>query len=175
MFHLLDHVSTGDTSALVEIHTDWERFQSLASEFISPRTQIHTFQDAEEAARNFAASITSTLSMHEITLSELNEELSELYRLLQLIYKLRKLWRETRDPACKTALNWVIKTIRRMTRNKTKERWDTTMCNCEIKPQVIWPTARVLLNGDAPKASKVVHGYSGVKFLPYDKANAITD
>jgi hypothetical protein len=48
LFHMLDHVSTRDISAPVEIHTDWERFQSLASDLISPRTQIHTCEDAEK-------------------------------------------------------------------------------------------------------------------------------
>jgi hypothetical protein len=102
----------------VEIHTEWERFQSLASDPISPETQIHTLEDAEKAARNFATSIASAyrLSTHKITLSELYEELPELELLLQLKHSLRKLRQETRDPAFKMAVNWVIKTIRRMTR-----------------------------------------------------------
>jgi hypothetical protein len=85
LFHKLDHVSTRNISAPVEIQADWERFQSLASDFISPRTQIHTFEDAEEAARNFAASKTSAymLSTDKITLSELNEKLPELDRFLK--------------------------------------------------------------------------------------------
>jgi hypothetical protein len=120
LFHMLDHVSTRDISAPIEIHTDWERFQSLASDLISPTIQIHTFEDAEEAACKFAASIASAyrLSTYEITLSGLNEEVPELDRILQLKHRLRKLWQETRDPACKTAVNWVTKTIRRMTHKK---------------------------------------------------------
>jgi hypothetical protein len=80
LFHMLDHVSIRDISTPVEIHTDWERFQSLASHLISPRIQIHTLTDAEQAARKFAASVASAcrLSTHKITLSELNEELPEL-------------------------------------------------------------------------------------------------
>jgi len=80
--------------------------------------------DAEQTARMFAASIASTyrLSTHKITLSELNEELPELHRLLQLKQRLRKLWQETRDQARKMAVNWVTKTIRRMTSKKTLER-----------------------------------------------------
>jgi hypothetical protein len=31
--------------------------------------------------------------------------------------RLRQLSQETRDPACKTAVNWVTKSVRRMTRN----------------------------------------------------------
>jgi hypothetical protein len=88
---------------------------------------------------NFAASIASAyrLPTHKITLSELNEELPELDRLLQLKHRLRKLWQETRDPACKTAVNWVIKTIRRMTRKKAMERWVTRVENCEVAPRAI--------------------------------------
>jgi len=94
LFHMMDHDSTRDISAPVEIHTDWERFQSLASNLVVPRTQIHSSEDAEGTARKFAASITSAyrLSTHKITLSELNEDLPELDRLLQLKQRLRKLW-----------------------------------------------------------------------------------
>jgi hypothetical protein len=171
LFHMLDHVSTRDISAPVEIHTVWEGFQSLASDLISPRTQIHTYEDAEEAARNFAASIASAyrLSTHKIPLSEPNEELPELDRLLQLKRRLRKLWQETRDPACKTAVNWVTKTIRRMIDKKTMEQWDTRIDNSEVTPQALWPIARALLNREAPKAPKAVRGYSGLKLFRMKK------
>jgi len=112
LFQRLDHVSTRDISVPVEINTDWERrFQSLASDLISPRTQIHTFEDAEEAARKFAASIASAyrLSTNKITPSELNEELPDRDCFHQLKQRLKKLWQEIRDPACKTAVNWVKK------------------------------------------------------------------
>jgi hypothetical protein len=47
------------------------------------------FQAAEEAARQFAAFIPSAykLSTYKITILEINEELPELDRLLQLRYK----------------------------------------------------------------------------------------
>jgi hypothetical protein len=119
------------------------------------------FDDAETAVRNFAASIASAyrLSTYKITIPDLNEELPELDRLLQLKHRLRKLWQETRDPACKTATNWLTKTIR-MTRKKAIERWDIRVGNCEVTPQAIWSIARALLNRDAPKAPTAVHGYS---------------
>jgi hypothetical protein len=50
-----------------------------------------------------------------------NNELPDLDRLLKHKQRIRKLWRETRDPACKTAVNWVTKSIRRMTRKKANE------------------------------------------------------
>jgi hypothetical protein len=132
LFRMLDHVNTRDILAPIEIHTDRERFQSPAADLIEPRTQIYTFEDAKEIARKFAASIASAyrLSTNKITPSELNEELPELDRLLQLKHRLRKLWQETKDPACKTAVNWVTKIIRRMTRKKAMERWDARVENC---------------------------------------------
>jgi hypothetical protein len=41
VFHLLDDVKTGNLSDPVDIFADWERFQSLASELISPRIRIN--------------------------------------------------------------------------------------------------------------------------------------
>jgi hypothetical protein len=35
--------------------------------------------------------------------------------------------------------------------------------------------AKILLNRDAPKAPTVVHGFTGLKFFPTEKANAIAD
>jgi hypothetical protein len=122
LFYMLDHVSTKDILAPVETFTDRDRFQSLVSDLISPGTQIHNFEDAEETARKVTASMSSAyrLSTYKITLSELNEKLPELERFLQLKHRLRKLWQETRDPACKTAVNWVNKTIRKVTQKKIK-------------------------------------------------------
>jgi hypothetical protein len=121
---MLDHVSTRNILVPIKIHTDWERFQNLASDLISPRIQIHMVVDAEHTARKFAVSLASVyrLSLHKITLSELNEELPEVDCLLRLKQRLRKLWQETRDQARKMAVNWVTKTIRRMTSKKTLER-----------------------------------------------------
>jgi hypothetical protein len=62
-----------------------------------------------------------------------------------------------------------------MPRKKARERWDTRVENCEVTPQAIWPIARALLNRDAPNAPTSIHGYSGLKFLPGEKANAIAD
>jgi hypothetical protein len=55
------------------------------------------------------------------------------------------------------------------------ERWDKRVENCEVTPKAIWPIERALLNRDAPKAPTAIHGYSGLKFLPCDKANGTTD
>jgi hypothetical protein len=175
--YMLDHVSTKDILAPVVTFTDRDRFQSLVSDLISPSTQIHTFKDAEGTARKFTASVASAyrLSTHKITLSEINEELPEYERLLQRKHSLRKLWQETRDPVCKTAVNWVNKTIRKMSQKKIKERWDTKIGNCKVTHQAIWPMAKILLKRDAPKAPTVVHGFSGLKFLLTEKATAIAD
>jgi hypothetical protein len=62
--------------------------------------------------------------------------------------RLRKLWLETGDPASKTAVNCVTKWIRPMTRRKALERWETTVGNCEVRPQALWPIAKSLMERD---------------------------
>jgi hypothetical protein len=42
IFHIPDHVRTKNISAPLEKFTDWERFQSLASNLISPRLEINS-------------------------------------------------------------------------------------------------------------------------------------
>jgi hypothetical protein len=85
------------------------------------------------------------------------------------------LWKETRNPASKTAVNWVTKSIRRITRKKALERWETKINSSKVKPQAIWPIEKSLLKRDGPRASTAINGATGLKFRPFEKANAIAD
>jgi hypothetical protein len=176
-FHILDYVRYRDLSAHVEKFTDWERFQSIASELISPRHKINSREEADSAANNFTASIASAyrLTTYKITLSDLHNDIPRLNRIIKEKQRLRKLWQETRDPACKTAVNWVSKAIRRLTKKSALDRWEAKLSTCEVTPQEIWSIAKSLLRRDGPKAPTAIHGLSGLKFYLIDKANAIAD
>jgi hypothetical protein len=117
VFHILDHVKIRNLSDPIEKFTDWDRFQSLTSELISPKIEIKLEAEADKAARVFTASIASAyrLSTNKVTLSD-KQRSSWSRSFVKHKQRLRKLWQETRDPACKTAVNWVMKSIRRMTR-----------------------------------------------------------
>jgi hypothetical protein len=117
IFHMLDHDKIRNLLEPIEKFTDWDRFQSLTSELISPRIDINSGVEADKAARDFTASIASAyrLATSKVTLSDMNNDIPSLDRLLKHKRRLRKLWQETRDPACKVAVNWVTKSIRRMT------------------------------------------------------------
>jgi hypothetical protein len=130
-----------------------------------------------KATRGFTASIASAyrLSTSKITLSDMNNDIHGLDCLLKQKQGLRKLWHETKDPACKAAVNWVVKYIRRLTRRKALERWENKIGNCEVTPQAIWPIAKSLMERDGPRAPTAIHGSPGLKFHPLEKANAIAD
>jgi hypothetical protein len=109
MFHILDHIRTKQISKPLEKFTDWEWFQSLASNLISPRVDINSGIEADKAVCAFTASTASAyrLSTSKITLSKLNNDLPGLDRLLRYKRRMRKLWQEIQDPRCKTEVNWV--------------------------------------------------------------------
>jgi hypothetical protein len=69
IFHILDHVKFRKLSDPIEKFTDSDRFQSLASELISPNIEIKSGVEADKAAREFSASIASAyrLSKSKIT------------------------------------------------------------------------------------------------------------
>jgi hypothetical protein len=119
IFLTLDHAKIGNLSDPIEKFTDWDRFQSLASELISPRIEINSGR-SDKAARDFTASVASAykLATGKVTLSDINKDLPGLERLLKHKQGLRNLWQETKDPAHKTAVNWVTKSISRMTRKR---------------------------------------------------------
>jgi hypothetical protein len=52
---------------------------------------------------------------------------------------------------------------------------ETKISNTEVTPQAIWPIAKFLLKWDGPRAPTAIHGASGLKFHPSEKANAIAD
>jgi hypothetical protein len=68
-----------------------------------------------------------------------------------------------------------LKAIRRITRKKALEWWETKLANTEVTPQAIWLIAKSLANRDEPRAPTVTHGPLGPKFQLVDKANAVAD
>jgi hypothetical protein len=91
-------------SDLIYKFIDWEWFQSLSSELISPRIQINSEEEANKVACDFIASIASAyrLLTSKITLSDINKDIPGLESLLKHKRRYRKLWQVTRDLACKT-------------------------------------------------------------------------
>jgi hypothetical protein len=124
-FSVLDHVMTTNLSDRIEKFIDWERFRNLSSDLISPRLQITSGVEADKATRDITASIAwaYTLVTSKVRLSDMNSDLPGVDLLLKNKQKLRKLWHETRDSARKTAVNWVVNTMRRMTWRKALKRW----------------------------------------------------
>jgi hypothetical protein len=106
-FSILDPVRRREALDPVENSTDWEQFQSLTSELISSNIEIHSSNKADKDTHNFAASIASAyrISTRKTTILDRKYEISSLNRLLEHERKLRKLWQETMDPDCKTAIN----------------------------------------------------------------------
>jgi hypothetical protein len=154
---------------------DWELFQRLASEFISPSIKILSHNEADKAACDFAAStaLAYRLSTRKITIIDRKYKILGPDRLLKHKRKLRKLWQETRNPAYKAAVNWVTQNIRRMIQKKALERWETKLANCEITPQEIWPIVKSLTKRGGPKAPSAIHGPLGLILYPNIKATII--
>jgi hypothetical protein len=88
---------------------------------------------------------------------------------------MRKLWKGTRDLGCKTAVNWVTKTIRRMTQRRALEQVETRIGKCEVTPQALSPIAKSRVKRDEPKGTTAIHGPLGVKYHPLDEADAVAD
>jgi hypothetical protein len=177
VFHLLlDHVKTRNLSDMVDKFTDWEWFQSLASELMSSRIQINLREEGDIATCDFTACIASVyrLSTSKLTLLDLNKDLPGLESLLKQ-RRLRKLWQVTWDPACKRAVNWVTKTIRQITRRKALEWQEAKEGNCEVTLQALWPILKSLTQRDGPKAPTAVHGPVGITYDPNKKASLIAD
>jgi hypothetical protein len=62
-----------------------------------------------------------------------------------------------------------------MARKKSLERWETKISNAVVAPQSTWPITKSLIKRNGPRAPTAIHGASGLRFLPYEKANAIAD
>jgi hypothetical protein len=75
----------GISQNLLKNSKDWEQFQSLTSELISPKIQIKSGAEADKAARDFTASTASAYrpSTSKTTLSDISNKLPGLDRLLK--------------------------------------------------------------------------------------------
>jgi hypothetical protein len=70
VFYILDHVTIRNISEPIEKFKDWNRFQSLASELITPKIEINSRVESDKAALDFTASIASACKLS--TLSDIN-------------------------------------------------------------------------------------------------------
>jgi hypothetical protein len=118
IFHILDHFKIRNLSEYIEKFTNCYRFQSPASELISSRIEINSGVETDTVSRDFIASIASVnrLVTGKFTRSNINNDIPRLDLLLKQKQRIRKLWQETRDPACKTIVKGIKKLIRRMSR-----------------------------------------------------------
>jgi len=173
-FNILVHISAREISPRVETLTDWERFRSLASDLIQLRPQLDTVE-AEEAVSTFIASVASAyrLPTRKLTLSDPNSAPSDLDHFLHLKRRLRRLWQETRDAACKTTLHWVTNTVHRMIQGNSIERWETKISHSEVSPRAIRPCTKSFMRRDRPKSPSAIHSPSGLKFLPLEKPTSL--
>jgi hypothetical protein len=94
-------------------------FKSLTSD-ISPRIKINLGVEADKAARNFTAFIAFAyfayrFSNGKVTFLNQDSDLSGLDWLLKHKQRLRNSWKETKD------LEWITKSIRRMTHKRALE------------------------------------------------------
>jgi len=62
-----------------------------------------------------------------------------------------------------------------MVQRNATERWERKLSNAEITPHAIWPLVKSLKTGDKTKALSATHSPTGLKFLPFEKANVIAD
>jgi hypothetical protein len=93
-----------------EEFADWERFQSLDSNFMSPRIGINSVTEADKVAREFTASIASSckLSTSKNIVPEFSKNLPGLDGSAKHTKRRRQLW----NKASKTAFNRILKTIK---------------------------------------------------------------
>jgi hypothetical protein len=98
IFSTLGPVRTRTILDPVENLTDWELFQSFALELISPDIKIHSSNEADEAARDFAASVasayrlstrTTTILDSKFAMPRLDHLLKHKGKLLVLVFNIK--------------------------------------------------------------------------------------
>jgi hypothetical protein len=111
VFHILVKLKLGISRNLLKNLQYWSGFKALPQNKFLLESKLTRGVEADKAARDFTAFNASAcrLSTGKVTLSDIHNDLPWLDRLLKHKQKLRKLWQETRDPACKAAVNRVTK------------------------------------------------------------------
>jgi hypothetical protein len=68
VLHTLNHVKIRNISKPVEKFIDWCRFQSLASELMSPQIEINSGVEGDKAARDFTTSVAWHIGCRQVKL-----------------------------------------------------------------------------------------------------------
>lgn len=94
---ILYNERTEDPSTAVLKFTECERLLSYASRVIGPKIEIDCLGAADKALRYLTATVTLLF------------QISVIIYLIHPVCRstIRKLWHDTRDQGCKTAVNWV--------------------------------------------------------------------
>lgn len=155
VFHLLHQSASWKISAPYDKFTDWKRFLGLASEVIEPRFKIRVTCGKKPIKQTATLLLLYFWHSGYRTAKLRSWNLVAIYlawKMLAHKRSLRKLWPVAWDPACKTAVNWAAKTIRRMILRSIFEEWETKVRKYEIKPHAPCPNAKSLMKRDGPKA-----------------------
>jgi hypothetical protein len=113
------------------------------------------------------------MSNRKITILDRKYEIPGLDHLFNHEGKLRKLWQEIRNPACKTAVNWVTRNKSRMVRKEHlkngKQSWQTAKSHLKQYGLMRNP----LQKWGELNASSAIHSYLSPIFYRIHKANII--
>jgi hypothetical protein len=120
-------------SESVEKLANWQWYEVVASDILSPRIEVISWEEADKPADLFTI---STASPYELSTSKLILLDLKRFSWFTLFVKRKqrctKLCHETTDPACKMAVNCVTKTTdgRHLISGKTDN---------SVTPQAVWP------------------------------------
>jgi hypothetical protein len=104
---------------------------------VYPNIPIYSCKESDNATHDCV--LYSLALGRRTTILDQIYETPNIDHLLKNSRKLRNWWKETRDQARKTAVNWVAQNIKRMVWKRALERQETKIAYCKVTPQAIRP------------------------------------
>jgi hypothetical protein len=177
MFSILVPVRTRQALVLVEKLTDWELLQSLASEPLSPDILIHSSNEADKAARDFAASVALAYrtSTRKTAIAERKYEKPGLDLLVKQKKKAQKIMARNQGASMQNGSKLGLSKYQEDGSKRSTRKMTEKLANCEVTPQAVWPIAKSLTEKDGPKAQSAIRSPLGPICFPSHKANVTAD
>lgn len=167
--------SVEDKKKTIQI-TDWVLYKNTLIHRKLKNKKLHTISDIDKEVQRIQrhmskAKQTSTTTRHvHHNYLKLPPELKDLIRLKN---RQRKFYKRTQNPADKTKLNHLIRTIKLEVQQYRNTQWAETLASLALNEKKLWALTKALRN--TRNINRPIHGPNGLVYDDEDKTEVFAD
>ena len=157
--------------------TDWANFQTHLEELIPFDPELHNEMAIDTCVENFSGAVLKTLAASTPKRRPRDDPRPSIPAGIQdeirLKNRLRRQWHITRDPALKTEVNRLQRSVSRRLNKWRNDQWSATLESLDPENQSLWRMTKRVMRVPTPSPPLVTTG--GFALSDSEKAKALAD